>query len=64
VPALPPSAVSSDAGNVASHSAGPSDRSTDRARATASVRGDRPSKRPPVRLDLGGAHRFSLRFEF
>jgi acyl transferase domain-containing protein/phosphopantetheinyl transferase len=55
VPALPPSAVSSDAGNVASHSAGPSDRSTDRARATASVRGDRPSKRPPVRLDLGGA---------
>ncbi len=55
VPALSPSAAGSDAGNVASHAAGPSDRSTDRARATASVRGDRPSKRPPVRLDLGGA---------
>ncbi|WP_327697669.1 polyketide synthase [Streptomyces sp. NBC_00459] len=51
VPALPVGGV----GNSAPHTAGPSDRSTDQARATASVRGDRPSRRPPVRLDLGGA---------
>ncbi|MGY1497577.1 beta-ketoacyl synthase N-terminal-like domain-containing protein [Streptomyces sp. QTS52] len=41
--------------NSAPHAAGPSDRSTEPVRAGNSVRGDRPSKRPPVRLDLGGA---------
>jgi acyl transferase domain-containing protein/phosphopantetheinyl transferase len=42
-------------GNSAPQVAGPSDRSTEPAHAKASVRGDRPSNRPPVRLDLGGA---------
>lgn len=64
-PALPRSATggATSAGHLATratshsapHAAGPSDRSTDPAHAMASVRGDRLSARPPVRLDLGGA---------
>ncbi|MBW8738117.1 MAG: polyketide synthase dehydratase domain-containing protein [Streptomyces turgidiscabies] len=54
-PALPSPALGNPIGGPAPQTAGPSDRSTDPAHATASVRGDRPSNRPPVRLDLGGA---------
>ncbi|MDX3456752.1 beta-ketoacyl synthase N-terminal-like domain-containing protein [Streptomyces sp. ME02-8801-2C] len=43
------------AGDAASRAAGPSGRSTEPGRATAPVRRGRPSDRPPVRLDLGGA---------
>ncbi|MGW1718251.1 beta-ketoacyl synthase N-terminal-like domain-containing protein [Streptomyces sp. NPDC002156] len=55
-PALPSPARSETTGNAAApHVAGPSDRSTEPAGAGSPVRGDRPSTRPPVRLDLGGA---------
>ncbi|WP_405773024.1 beta-ketoacyl synthase N-terminal-like domain-containing protein [Streptomyces sp. NBC_01538] len=54
-PALPSPALGNPTGGPTPHTAGPSGRSTDPAHATASVRGDRPSNRPPVRLDLGGA---------
>ncbi|MFF3372928.1 beta-ketoacyl synthase N-terminal-like domain-containing protein [Streptomyces sp. NPDC002680] len=59
-PALPSPARSEATGNeaaphIALHVAGPSDRSTEPAGAGSPVRGDRPSARPPVRLDLGGA---------
>ncbi|WP_241826836.1 type I polyketide synthase, partial [Streptomyces graminilatus] len=43
------------AGGAAPRTAGPAARSTEPARASASVQGDQPSRRPPVRLDLGGA---------
>ncbi|NEA63718.1 type I polyketide synthase [Streptomyces sp. SID12488] len=54
-PALPGSATPDTTGNSAPHVAGPSDRSTEPALPGNPVRGDRPSNRPPVRLDLGGA---------
>ncbi|NEC92020.1 type I polyketide synthase [Streptomyces sp. SID12501] len=54
-PALPRSATSNATADSAHHAAGPPDRSADPALPGNSVRGDRPSNRPPVRLDLGGA---------
>ncbi|MDX2547346.1 polyketide synthase [Streptomyces sp. WI04-05B] len=48
-------ATATATGDPAPRAAGPSDRSTAPADTPASVRRGRPSTRPPVRLDLGGA---------